>query len=160
MQYRKFLLLIIILVFSGSCRLFGNDVQYGVIPVKISDTVTVYFIRTVWGLLGNADYTFLSPRRNLCELFDKKDEMAYQFNVTGETSFYYRVRNQKLDIYTRYTLNPPRKENFPVEVIVHTLTMQEFEWLYSQVNELGLKEGKLETDPRLKCGLFGISSGP
>ena len=150
----KLLILYVLLSMMLSCTLLGNDAQFGVKEVMISDSVKIYLIREVKGVLGNSDHTYISPRRDLCEISTNGSEFAYEFDVKGEVPFLYHISNQKLEVFSRTELISPSKETFPIEMVSHKVTMQEFNELRSKANQLGLIMAELEIDKKLKCGFF------
>ena len=123
--------------------LVGSVVMTGCVqPVQVAEIQvgehTVYFKRWVWGRDGvrcvlSPNDSFIDNLKQTYVDFDERSDYVYR----GCERPFYWVVNGQLHLYDRVGARPPSSGSFPVDVVQHRLTTEEFVALKNSIEGTG-----------------------
>lgn len=138
------LVLMALLYSTLSCN-SDSGANYGMHSVSVRDR-KVYFKREVRGL--NYDALAISLNSEAC--IKANPQSDYIFRVQGPITLFYKVDDNTLELYGRFTAAPPESVNFPVNIVQHELSLLEFEQIKERADQLGLKPLEVQINAQCK----------
>ncbi len=146
MLHKKlFLLGLLFLMAQIDCSYNRNSAQYGMQQVSVGQYI-IYFKKEIRG--RNYEGLSISTDGNLCNGPSQKTDFFVNSETPGRV--FYKVENNKLQIYSQSVFTAPQNNNFPISIFQEYILAQDF----SEENalKLGYAELLLPLDSLKNCG--------
>ena len=131
------------IVLMKSCPDFSPE--YGVLPLKLSESQEVYLKREIRG--QNYDVVVLSPNKDHCSEADPKSDYIFR----GHSSIFYKIEGNTLILFLAVEATPPESGSFPIKVVQNVKNFKEFVQIRNNYQNLGLTRLEVKIDNSLKC---------